>query len=245
MLPDLRSVLFLTYVALLLWRIFSGRGLDDWWRYVLVFGLLNYALYFSERVYLWRQRRRLVHAVRAMDPRDAEALLGRHWLAGQRRVLADEVAAEGVVETDGWVERYPFARGARRAIHASFWASVGIGLALCAVLVLDAHRVTPAVAWSIWGLATASGFVAAFARRMIRRTETVLELSRFSIAEVAPDGSRRVIRWGAPLVLRARRGLRRLELSVAGRPGCIALDFDRVGIDRAVRLVLRYGGFDF
>lgn len=244
MLPDLRSVLFLTYLALFLWRVFSGRGLDDWWRYVLVFGLLNYALYFAQRVHLWRQRRLVVRTVRAMDPRDAEALLSRRWLAGQRRALADEVAAEGEVETDGMVERYPFARGAVRAIHAGFWIAVGVGLALCALLVLDARRLSPTLAWSIWGLATASGFVAAFARRMIRRTETVLELSRYSIAEVAPDGSRLVIRWGMPLVLRARRRLRRLELGVEGRPGWIGLDFDRVGIDRAVRLVLRYGGFD-
>lgn len=97
---------------------------------------------------------------------------------------------------------------------------------------------------ALYGAGANPGLLAAWARQRARYMETMLEVGPFTIAEVHPSGERRVFRWGDPLLLRGRARLRRLELSAAGRPDYIALDYERVGIDRAVRLVLERGGFN-
>jgi hypothetical protein len=68
-------------------------------------------------------------------------------------------------------------------------------------------------------------------------------MSAFPIAEVGRTG-KRVLTWGGPLVLSANPRWRRLELRVPSRREHIALDYDRIGIDRVFFLVLRLGQFD-
>ena len=62
--------------------------------------------------------------------------------------------------------------------------------------------------------------------------------------EMHPDGRKRIVKWGTSLLLRNRSHWRRLELSVAGRPGFIAIDYERVGMARAFDLVIQHGGFE-
>jgi hypothetical protein len=244
MFSDLRAALFAAYAVLLLWRTSSGAGLADWWKHLLVFVALTRLSYVAERVTAWWGVRRAVQTLRALDPAARDARLGRLWMDSAGRELADLVAAEGEAEVGAAVERFPFARGAKRGTVAALWSALSGAAVLLVSLLVTPRALPPAGAWAAWAGATLLLGGAAVARARLRHLETVLEVSAFGVAEVHPDDTRRVLRWGGPLVLRGRPRLRRLELSAPGAPTYIALDLDRVGIDRAVALVLRHGGFD-
>lgn len=238
-------MLALSYVVVLFWR--SGgvsRGVpEDWWLYLFSYTLLGLALSVAERIHVWWQWRGAVQRMRSLDPADRDVRLGRMWLSGMRRRLAARVRDEGEVEVVNGLERFPFARGARREMAAIFWASAVIGVGLQVAPIVGVLHVSRAVGWVMLGIGTVFTVGAAWARQRTRHMETTLELNSFTIAEVGANGERRVFRWGDPLTLRGRPRLRRLELTVEGRRDYIALDYARVGIDRAVRIVLERGGF--
>ena len=245
MFSNLRIVLLLTYLAALFWP--SGgvsRGVpDDWWLYLVSYSVLSTALYFAERLHGWWQWRRAVQRMRSLDPAVRDARFARMWLSGVRRQLASRVRDEGEVEVVDGLERFPFARGAQRAVATGFWTCAAIGVALQVVLIAGVPHVRRPVGWVMLVIGTLFTVAAAWTRVRLRHMETVLEVSLFAIAEVQPNGVRRSYRWADPLLLRGRPHLRRLELSMEREPGYISLDYDRVGIDRAVQIVLERGGF--
>lgn len=243
---DLRVALVLCYVALLLWRSgFGGRdALEDWWLYMLGFAVIQFLLSVSGRVHEWWEWRRAVQALRALGPAERDARLSRLWLSGARRQLDTLVRAEGDVESDGIVERFPFARGPQRAMSAVFWAAAAMSLVILLALMTKLVGTTGVLGWGLFVIAICLAVIAAWARQRLSYMESILEIGPFLVVLIHSDGTRRTIRWSDSLLLRGRPRLRRLELSAAGRPGFVALDYDRVGIDRALALVLERGGFD-
>jgi len=241
-LGDLRVALYAAYVALLLWR---GRGgvPDDWWEYLILFAAVDAAMTGAAVLYERWLVRRAVRVLRGLDPAHRDERLQRIWMSDARRYLADRVAAEGVPERQGSVERFPFAHSDRRENTLLFWA-LALGAAVPLALLLARPPEAPTVGWTGWWVAVACLVGLTAVRRRGRHLTTTLEITPFAVAELGAGGHRRALRWGQALVLRNRPWRRRLELSAAGHPDFIALDYERVGFERVVRLVLEYGGFD-
>jgi hypothetical protein len=82
-----------------------------------------------------------------------------------------------------------------------------------------------------------------FLMRWRRYLDTWLEVSRFGIAEVWPDGSRRQIPWHQRLWLQNQPGRRRLRLLIADKSAGIPIHYRRTNFARAMELVVQYGGF--
>jgi hypothetical protein len=125
---------------------------------------------------------------------------------------------------------------------AGFWI-VAISATVIFGLLIFSPRIPSALGWLGWAGAVVCAVTAGVLRQRLHFLESVLEVSRFGLAEVHPDGVRRTILWTAPLVLRYRRWPKRFELGISGRRDTIRLDFDRAGVDRAFRLTVEYGGF--
>jgi hypothetical protein len=241
---DIRLFLAISYAVLLFWRGRIEGGVPAyWWMVILGYFLLIQLTHWSEAVYRRWQVRRVVHMYRAMDPVTQRMEIQRIWMAGARFQLRRLLEAEGAADTSSLAESYPFAVGAKRAVGVIFWVTATAAALCLGALVVGPRRVPAHWGWPLWALATALIFVAAALRIRTRHLESMLELTPYAISETWPDGARRTIRWGGPLLLRYRRWLRRLELSVPGQATVICLDLDRIGIDRAVRLTLEYGRF--
>ena len=246
MIADLRVALSVCYIALLLWRTdVATRGIpDNWWLYVLGFAVLSFALSGIERLAAWWQWRTAVRAIRALSPDQRRAHLQRIWLSGTRQQLTGLVDAEGTVATEGAIERFPFARGARRAILSVFWIAAGGSALLQVTVIARAAHTSSFLAWSLFAVSIVLALIAAWTRHRGQHMQTILEVGPFAVAELRADGTRRIIRWSQPLMLRARPRLRRLELSVMGQTDFIAIHYDRVGVLRALELILHRGRFE-
>jgi hypothetical protein len=241
---DIRVLLAICYIVLVTWRSLAEGHTPDYWWIILIAYIVSVRLTaVGDFLVQWWRVRRVVQLYRLLDPTDREAALHRMWMAGASHRLRELVEAEGVAEVQGAVERYPFARGAKIAALAAFWIAIGVGGTLyCCLIILP--RLLPPIAWGVWALGSVCIVLAGFLRRRMRRLESTLEVNQYGITEVEANGTRHTIRWKGPLLLRYRRWPQRFELSSPGQPETIALDFERVAVDRAFRLTLEYGGFD-
>jgi len=217
---NLRIALVICYIGGILWdAVVAQEPSANSWKYILGYAILNFALRVAERIQNWWLWRTHIRGIRALGPEERHAYLQRIWLSRTRMELTDRVAAEGEVEIDGNVERFPFSRGAHRAMSAAFWISAILSGALQIGLIAFAHQIPRAAGWIMLASAILLAVFAAWARMRAQQMETVLEINPFGIAEVQPGGDRRSIRWNDSLQLRGRPRRRRLELSAEGRPG--------------------------
>jgi len=242
-LSDIRLALALTYVGLLLWRSRLAGGLpDDWWLYLLVFGALNFGLYIAGEISAWWYGRRVVQFMRSLsaDARDRWARRFQSSSAYRRLLLA--TIDEGSTSEHSGVISYPFAAGAVKAATAAFWASVAGGIGVLSGLILAGSRISERIGWGAIGVAFAFAAIASLSRFRLRYMDSRVEVSEFAIALIR-DGERKGLRWTEPLLIRARPLLRPVELVSAATGILIPLDFERVGIDHLLGLVLERGGF--
>lgn len=238
---DLRLAIHVVYVVLLVWRVY-GVG-DEWWPYVLGLAVLVQGTYVLETWLERRAVRRLVAGLASLDPGTARASIDRIWLGHARRTLGQLLRAEGEVEREGMVERFPFTRAYRRAADVRFWVLAGAA-ASAFVLLLAVPGGRPWTGWLAWVAGSALTLAAGWQRRLTRELDTVLEVSPFGLVELHPDGTRRRIPFDAPLLLRNRPRLRRMELARADAPDRpIALHYARLGFVRLLDLVVEHGGF--
>jgi hypothetical protein len=70
-----------------------------------------------------------------------------------------------------------------------------------------------------------------------------LEVSPFNLTEISHRGVRRVLPWRQSLELRNRPRRGCVEVGPPGHPNPIRLDYRLIEFDRALYLVLAYGGF--
>jgi len=241
---NIRIALAVAYLVLLVWRSrVEGHIPEYWWIVIAVYFLSIQATRWAESLWNWWQLRQTVRSFGMLEPAAKEAALTRLWSASARHHLAELVKDEGEPEIGDSIERYPFTRSARRETTVAFWVMAGLSAILFGALIAWPHRVAAGFGWFAWTLAGGGTVTAAILRHRMHFLESTLEVSRFGLAQVDGEGTRRVISWTAPLVLRYRRWPQRFEVGVIGRRDLIRLDFDRVGIDRAFRLTVEYGGF--
>src|SRR5207249_3176592 len=189
-------------------------------------------------IYLWTEWRirRVINRLRSLAPDDRDEVLGRHLTPEAREFYTKRLAAEGSIEFDGMVERFPFSAVDRREALALFWGAAAIGaLTLAAALGIGGEQES----WRAPALAI--GMIAvlgmpALSRRLYRLA-SVLELTPFAIIEVRADGRRRWLYWTQPLMLQNRPWLRGLDLVPQGAREHIPIHYARIGFDRLLAVV--------
>jgi hypothetical protein len=209
--------------------------------FVIIFALFGALVALVALWAAWRVRR-VVHRLRSLGPDDRDEVLGQHIAPEARDFYAKRLAAEGSVEVDGAVERFPFSPVDRREAFALFWGAAAIATITLAV----AHGVGGVhVGWR--RLALAAGMLAVLTMPVLSRRSyrlaSIIELTPFAIIEVRADGRRRWLYWRQPLTLQNRRWLRRVDLAPQGSRDNIPLHYARVGFDRLIAIVLERGGF--
>ena len=209
--------------------------------FVLMFALFG-ALYAVVALWAAWRVRRVVHRLRSLAPGDRDEVLGQHIAPERRDFYAKRLAAEGSVEVNGVVERFPFSPVDRREAFAMFWGATAIATITLAV----AHGVG-GVPEGWRGPALATGMLAVLAMPVFSRRSyhlaSVIEVTPFATIEVRADGRRRWLYWRQPLTLQKRSWLRRVDVAPQGARDHIPLHYARVGFDRLIALVLERGGF--
>ena len=219
-------------------------GIDATGPYVFGYVAALWIVVGAVRVWGRLRLRRAIRLLRRLDAAGREAALRGVYPKQVREQVADLLAEEGAPESDGFVERFRFSPTDRRWNRVYYWLGFFLATALLAlgILVLP-HRSASAV------VAIGSAVIVApclwWLRQRERRFANVLEISRFGLTEVDAGGTVRRVVWGQTLVLRNRTRLQRVELtSVNGDPG-IRVPYDLVGFNRALDLIIEYGGFVF
>jgi uncharacterized membrane protein YhaH (DUF805 family) len=188
--------------------------------------------------------RRMVRALRRLDPAFRRQVVNSINSESVRDYYDQRLRLEGDADVAGVVERYPFAPSDRSEQTRWYWT-----LMLVAGLALASPILWPHMA--VWQRAIALTVVLiclgllAMNRRRMRRLDTVLEVSPYGLAEIHPDGTRRVLTFNQPLACRVNRWRSRVEVApVGGRQSDrIFVDFDRVGFNRLFMAVLLLGKF--
>ena len=210
-----------------------------WWIGGFALMQLTYVL---EPLGVWWALRREVKAYLSMDPEVREHLVSRVWLSVTRQYLRDQIAQEVDVEFKHGVELYPFPRMDRRLVIRVYWA-----VALVAAALLTSALRLVALPSAIRVMLVSVGCVLVLFLGYLRWREgrllTTLEITPFAIAESRANGARRIISFNQPLELRNRPWLGRIELRTRGTREVIAIDYARVGFQRALDQVLTLGGF--
>ena len=192
-------------------------------------------------MFRWRHRRNL-RALREMHPDYHARVLEGFPHVAYRAKLAKDLARDLQSYVAGSVEAFGFAESLKREASAQYWL-----LACTVAAAFLAEQRIPLVPWArTTGIAlTALGGFAAlqFLMRWRRYLDTWLEISRFGIAEVWPDGSRRQIPWRQHLWLENEPRRRRLHLLIANRSAGIPIHYRRTNFARAVDLIVEYGEF--
>ena len=242
MFGDIRIAIYLAYIALLLWKARIG-ALDDWWKYIIAFAVLQQVTRLAEDLHLRWQMRRGVQVLRSLDPDDAARILDRMWSGSPRQYYRERLDAEGSIVRDGSTERFPFSPTTQRETTIAYWCAAGATATVFAVLLIGGPGIPRFTGRTLWTVGGTLCVLAGWARGRSTHLETVLEITPFGLAELTEDGARgRSVRWTQALVLRARPRLRRLDLH--SEDGVvIPLDYARIGFARLVALVLDYGHF--
>ena len=226
-------------VCYLLWN--TTPPADRVTRFAIIFAVFGAIVLLVALWAAWRVRG-VINRLRSLAPDDRDEVLGQHLTPEAREFYAKRLAAEGSVEFDGLVERFPFSPLDRRETLVLFWAAAAIGaIALAAALGIGGLE----QAWREAALAIGMGAVVAMPvlSRRFYRLASVIELTPLAIIEVRADGRRRWLYWTQPLELRNYRWLRRLELAPKGGQGHIPIHYARIGFDRLLAVVLERGGF--
>ena len=230
-------------IAMLVLSTFLGTGSPYRTFYVLGFlgVLLAGAFGTGLLMFRWRHRRNL-RALREMQPEHHTRVLEGFPHLGYRARLARDLARDLQSYVSGAVEGFGFADSLKREASAQYW------LLACAVAAAFlAEQRIPLAPWArTTGIAVTAvaGFMSLqFLMRWRRYLDTWIEVSRFGIAEVWPDGSRRQIPWRQHLWLDNEPRRRRLHLLIADRSAGIPIHYRRTNFARALQLVIEYGQF--
>lgn len=81
------------------------------------------------------------------------------------------------------------------------------------------------------------------AARSERSYDSLVEITPFRVSELFPDGRMRTVLFNGYLELHHEPKLRQLRLTPNPQDPGIILDFRRMGFDRMVELIVRYGRF--
>lgn len=152
------------------------------------------------------------------------------------------LAGDAVLPDTGAVARFAFPEIARQWLRHLMRRSAW-GVALAVGLVLVSQGVNPrlnaiAGAWALLAL-----LMAAVRYVRLRRLHRTFEVSPFNLTEIDRRGQRRVLTWSQPLSLKNRLWLRRIDVGPPGFRERISLEWELADLQRAVDLIIEYGGF--
>jgi len=131
-------------VCYLLWN--TTPPADRVSRFAIIFAVFGAIVLLVALWAAWRVRG-VINRLRSLAPDDRDEVLGQHLTPEAREFYAKRLAAEGSVEFDGLVERFPFSPLDRRETLVLFWAAAAIGaIALAAALGMLGYLVSSALA---------------------------------------------------------------------------------------------------
>lgn len=198
----------------------------------------------------WRNRRRrkddeafwsIVWQLRQANTADRARMLADLEPAKLRERIAGILERDGTNEVAGDVEQFPFPRGLQRLATRAYWILWTFALAMILIAAF-----VPAPLW-IRCLplmaAACCGYGAWSAARRERSYDSIIEVTPFRVTELFPDGRMRTVLLNSYLELHHEPKLKRLRLTPNSREPGIVLDFRRMGFDRMLDLVIRYGQF--
>ncbi len=237
----IRYLLVGGYGLYLLGQIGAPRDPDS----LLILGAFYSLLaltFLVEQVLVALHWNREMRALRSWDPGDQAAFLDRMRLRGMQAEYRQHLEDHLGHESDGAVERFPFAEADRKAATRTFWLLAPVA-GVSALAAAGVFGLSAGMRWLCFGAAAAAVVSMGWLIRRLRRLATVLEVTRFGVREVHPNGLRRFVSFDQALVIRNRPDRKRVELAPPGSRECIALDYDRVAVVRAYNLVVERGGF--
>jgi len=191
-------------------------------------------------------RRRALHddaeVLRQLSEADRRRVLARYPDLDRWRKLQNLVRDDVALEDQASVARFHFAPGTRRL---TLWRAQKAALkaAGCLTIIIVSQAVNPLLN-TIFGLLAALLLGLTVWRLLrLRRMADSVEVSPFNLTEVSHRGVRRVLSWQQSLELRNRPRRGCVEIGPLGHPESIRLDYRLLEFDRALYLVLVYGGF--
>jgi hypothetical protein len=183
--------------------------------------------------------RRFVRSTRTLGGPARVEVLDRIEHMELRERVQQELQRHGEPGVNGLVHRFSFSPIDRRECTLAGWLSAALGTFGLILIVAG----TP-FRW-IWAIVGPLAFMLAGAMWLrVGQLATTIEISPFALSEVTIQGRIRRVLFGQGLTLVDRPRRRRLELSVTGRPEFIALPYALVGLNDAVDLLLKFGGFE-
>lgn len=234
---DWKGLLAVAGAALLSW--FLPREPDDPFAIVMV----SIAVLFGVAALLeQRTRSRHLRNLREILPEDRTRYLDHVTDFAYRAMLQRDLADDLRSYVGGEIERFGFAPVLKRAASTQYWllvCSIAVMLVCCRYIPLPAPG-----GLAVLCLISVCGFVGLqLLNRWRQYLDTWLEVSRFGISEVWPNGTRRTLLWNQRLWLDNQPRRRRLQVLIADKSDGIAIHYRRTNSVRAYRLVVEYGGF--
>lgn len=205
---------------------------------LLLFGLL---LGSFKALDAWYHRRNL-RVLREMHPERHAEIIRSFPHPGYRVRLERDLARDLASYVPGVADAFGFADSLKREATIQYWLAASV----VAALFVGTQRLTLPVWWNagfllIEGVTGLAGLH--FLMRWRRYLDTWLEVSRFGIAEIWPDGARRQIPWHQQLWLQNQPRRRRVRVLIGDRSAWIPIHYRRTNFARAMDLVVEFGGF--
>jgi hypothetical protein len=196
------------------------------------------------RLWMDWQMHQATRNLRRMDDEDRARVLGFITELAARGELRQRLQADPAPEPEGSVERFQVAPSFLRLCTSTYWLLAVLGAAaLGGALALQMRAEHSTLSWALIVLGGTGSLGVLAIRRYVNLLQMMIEVSPFAITEVAPNGSRRTLRWQHAAWLRCRRWPARWEvLAVNGRER-ITVSHELVRVYRALALILDHGGF--
>jgi hypothetical protein len=198
----------------------------------------------------WRNRRQrereiafwsVVWQLRQASAGDRARMLAELEPEHLRTKVEAILSHDGSNEAVGDVEQFPYPLGLRRLANRAYWFMWAL-----AVSMLITAAAIPAPVWlrCIPLVVAGCGAYAAWSASQRERSfASVIEVTPFRVSELFPDGRVRTVLFSWYLELHHEAQHQRLRLTPKRDEPGIILDCRRMGFDRLVELVVRYGDF--
>jgi hypothetical protein len=237
---DLRIALYLAWAAGLIYSGSHSKA-TNFVAWIVSYQIVSWVTVALERSLNKRRERRIVAYYQMFGDEERKAMIAKIWSVSFRRFIREQIALDIVPTVDGSTERFPFSVYYRRRTLILFWVSaVAAAVALVVPQFMPFQR---ALGWSLIGFGTVCVLAASVFWRRATFANTVLEITPYTIAVVAPSGERTSLSWKTKLALVNRPRHARLDLVDINHGTVIPLHFARVGLKRAVDLVVQYANF--
>ncbi|HMU61316.1 MAG TPA: hypothetical protein PKA66_05990 [Gemmatimonadales bacterium] len=189
----------------------------------------------------WYHRRNL-RALREMHPERHAEIIRAFPHPGYRARLERDLARDLASYIPGVADAFGFADSLKREATIQYWLAASV----VAAFFVGTQRLALPAWWNagillVEGVGGLAGLH--FLMRWRRYLDTWLEVSRFGIAEIWPDGARRQIPWHQQLWLQNQPRRRRVRVLIGNRSAWIPIHYRRTNFARAMDLVVEYGGF--